>query len=172
MLLEGHSTARLNLRKVQRADFDSWLPFYDDVESTRYWKGLAQDKRQACTEQFHRIFERYEKQMGGMMALELKEGQHLIGLCGLLLQVVDGVHEWEIGYSLLPQFRGKGYASEAARYCKAVAFESGLATSLISIIHVDNLPSQAVAVRNGMHREKETTYKNNPVYIYRVHHPA
>lgn len=168
MLLEGHSTARLNLRKVRPDDFEFWLPFYDDPESTRYWKGLPKDKWQACREQFDRIFERYDKNMGGMMALELKEDQRLIGFCGLLLQHVDGVREWEIGYSLLPRYRGKGYATEAARYCRDIAFESGLSGSLISIIHIDNLPSQAVAIRNGMQRGKETVYKNNPVYIYRV----
>lgn len=172
MLLEGHSTARLNLRKVRADDFEKWLPFYEDPESTRYWKGLPEDKWQACTEQFERIFERYEKNMGGMMALESKDGQSLIGLCGLLLQLVDGTQEWEIGYSLLPQYRRKGYATEAARYCRDIAFSAGLAGSLISIIHIDNLPSQAVAVRNGMEREKKTIYKNNPVYIYRVSHPV
>lgn len=171
MLLEGHSTARLRLRKVRADDFERWLPFYDDPESTRYWKGLPQNKWQACTEQFDRIFERYEKGLGGMMALESKEDRCLIGLCGLLLQHVDGNQEWEIGYSILPQYRGKGYATEAARYFRDVAFAAKLSGSLISIIHIDNQPSQSVALRNGMELEKETIYKDNPVYIYRVLHP-
>lgn len=171
MLLEGHSTERIYFRKVVPSDFELWMPFYDDPESTRYWEGLPADKYQACTEQFDRIFERYAEKSGGMNGLVDKESGRLTGLCGLLLQTVDGVQEWEIGYSLLPDFRGKGYASEAASYCKKVAFENDLAESLISIIHVDNLPSQAVALRNGMTRDKETTYKQNPVYIYRVHQP-
>ena len=169
MLLDGHSTERLILRQVVKQDFITWMPFYDDPESTRYWEGLPHDKLQACTDQFNRIFERYENKSGGMNALVLKKDQCLIGLCGLLLQTVDGNKEWEIGYSLLPKFRGMGYASEAAIYCKEEAFKNRLAKSLISIIHVDNKPSQAVAVRNGMVREKETIYKENPVYIYRVY---
>lgn len=172
MLLDGHTTERLLLRKVVAADFDTWLPFYDDPESTRYWKGIPHVKRKACTDQFDRIFERYDHKLGGMNALILKEGQRLIGLCGLLLQTVDGFREWEIGYSLLPESRGKGFATEAAAYCKEAAFGCGLARSLISIIHVDNVPSQAVAIRIGMVREKETIYKQNPVYIYRIDQPS
>ena len=91
-----------------------------------------------------------------------------IGQCGLLKQTVDGIEELEIGYSLLPEHRKKGYASEAAKKCKSFAFEHKLSNTLISIIHVDNKPSQRVALNNGMAWDKTTTYKNNPVHIYRV----
>ena len=172
MLLDGHSTDRLKFRKVVETDFDLWLPFYDDPESTRYWEGLPDDKHQACIEQFERIKERYEQNLGGLNALVRKEDQVLVGMCGLLIQTVDGVQEWEIGYSLLPGYRGLGFATEAAQYCKKVAFEHKLAESLISIIQIHNLPSQEVALRNGMQRGRQTQYKNNPVYIYRVNRPA
>jgi len=171
MLLDGHSTDRLRFRRVAESDFDLWLPFYEDPESTRYWEGIPQDPVQACRQQFERMFQRYRDKLGGMNALVLKNDRQLIGFCGLLLQTVDDIEEWEIGYSLLPKYRGCGYATEAAKYCKEVAFEQGLAESLISIIQVDNRPSQLVAMRNGMTRGPRTMYKNNPVYIYRVHQP-
>lgn len=169
MLLDGHRSARLNFRRVRPDDFETWLPFYEDPESTRFWEGLPSDPVQACKEQFHRIFERYEKEIGGMNALISRTKNALVGMCGLLLQEVDDQKEWEIGYALLPQYRGLGYASEAAQYCKMIAFSCGLAECLISIIHVDNLPSQKVALGNGMKRGHQTVYKDNPVYIYRVH---
>ncbi|MDH3698681.1 MAG: GNAT family N-acetyltransferase [Flavobacteriaceae bacterium] len=168
MLLDGHRTDRIHFRKLVESDFQLWLPFYLDPKSTEFWEGLPRDPVVACTEQFQRQFERYEKKIGGMNALiDIKSGE-LAGICGLLLQEVEGKEEWEIGYSLMPQFRGKGYATEAAQYCKSIAFENQLAPSLISMIHVDNLPSQAVAERNGMNRDSEMIYKENPIYIYRV----
>jgi RimJ/RimL family protein N-acetyltransferase len=68
----------------------------------------------------------------------------------------------------LPQFWQQGFAIEAAQKCKEFAFEHHFADSLISIIHVDNVPSQKVALKNGMHLQKTTSYKDNPVHIFRV----
>ena len=92
-----------------------------------------------------------------------------IGQCGLLVQTVDGIKELEIGYSILPQFWKQGYATEAAKKCSIFAKENDFVQSLISIIHIDNLPSQKVALKNGMHLDKTTVYDNNPVHIFRKH---
>ncbi|WP_276167736.1 GNAT family N-acetyltransferase [Zobellia alginiliquefaciens] len=168
LLLEGENTERLVFRKVLPSDFDTWLPFHEDKRSSEFWKGLPSDPKIACRQQFDHIFERYENGLGGMNALILKSTGDLIGLCGLLKQNVDNIEELEIGYSILPKYWKQGYASEAAKKCRMHARNNRLAPSLISIIHIDNIPSQRVAMNNGMHLEKITTYHNNPVYIFRV----
>ncbi|MEC7771626.1 MAG: GNAT family N-acetyltransferase [Bacteroidota bacterium] len=155
-------------RKLEESDFEDWLPFYHNPKSTQYWQGLPTNPVEACRTQFDRVFERYDNDLGGMNALILKESRELVGICGLLVQTVDNVKELEIGYSVLPNFWLQGFAFEAAKKCKEFAFENNLADSLISIIHVDNLPSQKVALKNGMLLDKTTTYKNNPVHIFRV----
>ncbi|MBC31107.1 MAG: GNAT family N-acetyltransferase [Muricauda sp.] len=167
-LLENQETERLRFRKFTPKDFGLWLPFYDNPLSTKYWEGLPNDPKTACQEQFDRIFERYRKNLGGMNALIHKETNDLVGMCGLLVQTVDRTEELEIGYSILPKYWRNGYAFEAARKCKEHAFSNNLADSLISIIHIDNLPSQKVALKNGMKLSKTTVYKNNPVHIFRV----
>lgn len=167
-LLEGQTTERLLFRSIQPSDFDDWLPFYHEPKSTQFWEGLPSDPIEACQLQFDRIFERYENDLGGMNALVLKETGQLVGICGLLVQTVDHLEELEIGYSVLPQFWQQGFAIEAAQKCKEFAFEHRFADSLISIIHVDNVPSQKVALKNGMYLQKTTSYKDNPVHIFRV----
>ncbi len=167
-LLEGQESSRLYFRKIVPEDFEIWLPFYENPDATRFWNGLPSDPVIACKEQFARIFERYDKGLGGVNALILKETKELVGICGLLVQTVDGIPELEIGYSVLPNYWRKGYAFEAAQKCKQFAFENEFSKSLISIIHIDNVPSQRVAAKNGMHLDKTTTYKDNPVHIYRV----
>lgn len=167
-LLQGEESERLWFRKVGWSDFEDWLLFYDHPESTKYWEGLPIDPTEACQQQFDRIFERYQKHLGGMNALISKASGNLVGLCGLLVQRVDGIEELEIGYSILPQYWRKGYATEAAQKCKAFVIQHALSSSLISIIHVDNTPSRKVAIRNGMQLDKTTVYKNNPVHVYRV----
>jgi RimJ/RimL family protein N-acetyltransferase len=103
-----------------------------------------------------------------MNALIEKESGLLVGHCGLLVQTVEEKTELEIGYSLLPQFRNKGFATEAATKCRDFAFENEFADSLISIITVNNLPSQHVAIKVGMKRDFVSIYNNNEVYIYRI----
>ncbi len=167
-LLIGKQSQRLEFRKFVASDFDDWLPFHLDPRSSQYWHGLPKDPMEACEQQFERLFERYEKGQGGMNALVHKITGRLIGMAGLLKQTVDDINELEIGYSILPEYWKKGYASEAAKKCKRHAFENHLAPSLISIIHIENIPSQKVARNNGMYLEKTTTYKENPVHIFRV----
>ena len=167
-LLEHQESERLLFRKLRPSDFGQWLPFYQNPKSTQYWKGLPSSPKEACKAQFDRVFERYENDLGGMNALILKTSGQLVGMCGLLVQTVDGVEELEIGYSILPRFWLQGFAFEAAEKCKHYAFREGFSNSLISIIHVDNVPSQKVASKNGMFLDKTTIYKDNPVHIFRV----
>jgi len=169
LLLEHQETERLIFRKFQQSDFEKWLPFHQDPRSTEYWEGLPKDPTKACNEQFERLFERYDNNLGGMNALINKTSGKLIGMCGLLVQTVDEMEELEIGYSILPEYWKMGYATEAAIKCKSYAFENQLSDSLISIIHIDNMPSQKVAMNNGMVLDKTTEYKDNPVHIFRVY---
>lgn len=167
-LLPGISTARLRFRLLEAEDFALCLPFFLDPRSHQYWDVGGKDGHTLCTEWFDKQRWRYEQGKGGAMALVEKETNLLVGWCGLLVQVVDGKEELEVGYSLLPAYWGKGYATEAARRCLELAFENQLADSLISIIQIHNTPSQRVAERNGLTRERQTTYHGNPVFIYRI----
>ncbi len=167
-LLQGQETQRLRFRNLHTTDFDSWLPFHQNQLIARYWTIQSPDPRVACQQWFEKTFYRYENRLGGMNALIEKKSSKLIGQCGLLIQEVDGVQELEIGYSIVPFYWGHGFATEAALKCKSFAFENRLAKSLISIIHIKNVPSIKVANHIGMRLDKSTIYKGNPVNIYRT----
>lgn len=168
LLLEGEESKRLIFRKVSKTDFNAWLPFHQEPLSSLYFAGEVLEPEVACQNWFTKVFNRYTENLGGLNALINKDTGQLIGMCGLLIQTVDEVQELEIGYSILPEYWKKGYATEAAKKCKAYAFEHKMAESIISIIHIDNIGSQKVAMNNGMHLDKTTTYKGIPVHIFRV----
>lgn len=62
----------------------------------------------------------------------------------------EGAGVLEIGYLFQRDRWHRGYATEAARACKAYAFDTLGAAEVSSIIRDTNLPSQRVALRNGM----------------------
>jgi len=167
-LLQGKTTARLLLREIQEKDYVHWLPFFEDPKTTAHWIADYDSPEKECQKWYVRQKKRYDLGEGGMNVLIEKDSGLLIGHCGLLVQNVDGQEELEIGYSLLPQFWNKGYATEAARKCRDVAFNKQYAASLISIISLPNIPSQQVALKNGMKKDTRTTYRNNPVHIFRI----
>ena len=83
-------------------------------------------------------------------------------------ELEKGKEELEIGYSIMPSHRGKGYATEAAIKCKAFAFENNFSESLISVIVPENIDSIKVALKNGMLLEKTSISNGDEVNIYRV----
>ncbi|MFD1141076.1 GNAT family N-acetyltransferase [Larkinella insperata] len=167
-LLTGQESRRLRFRPLSPDDFDDWLPFYQHPQSTQYWEGEPDDPVLNCRNWFEKTFYRYRTNRGGMNVLIDKQTGAFVGQCGLLVQVVNQVEELEVGYSILPQFWNRGYATEAAFLCQRHAFNNALSNSLISIIHEQNIPSQTVALKTGMVADKRTIYANNPVIIYRI----
>jgi [ribosomal protein S5]-alanine N-acetyltransferase len=167
-LLEKEETERIHFRRIDDKDFSLWLEFFMDPTSFAHWICSLQDPEVECEKWYEKQFERYQTDQGGMNALWDKGTGKLMGHCGLLVQQVDNVTELEIAYSLLPDFRNKGYATEAARKCKEFAFQHSFSDSLISIISLTNIASANVAFKNGMKIEKQTVYHQNPVNIFRV----
>jgi [ribosomal protein S5]-alanine N-acetyltransferase len=170
--LEGQESERLLFRRITEKDFDTWLEFCKYPDSLKYIFSQQQlaneDPVKRCKIWFERVFHRYENGLGGMNALIDKKTNEFVGQCGLLIQTIDNLEELEIGYSLMPLHRGKGYATEAAKKCKLFAFENQFSDSLISTIHIENEASAKVAIANGMSLEKTTFSKGDPVNIYRV----
>lgn len=164
--LEGLRTGRLTFRRLTLVDVDWWMGYINHAAAIRFMP-FTLGSRSDCTLMIQRSIDRYAKDGSGLHALLLGDGTP-VGQCGLLTQEVDGVAELEVGYHLLPQHWGNGYASEAAIACKRYAFGRHLASTVISLIDPDNAPSQAVAIKNGMIREKLTTHRGVPAHVWRV----
>lgn len=159
-------------RRITEQDFDTWLAFCKYPDSLKYIFSQEQlkveDPIERCRTWFNKVFHRYENGLGGMNALIEKQTGAFVGQCGLLIQTIDDIEELEIGYSLMPSFRGKGFASEAAIKCKEFAFANDYATSLISVIVPENSASIKVALNNGMKLDKTTISNGDVVNIYRI----
>lgn len=169
MYLDGAITERLIIRKLGISDISIWESFFQNNDALPY---LGLDLKLSAEEQskswIERQLWRYENNRYGHHALIDKESNKFIGQCGLLTQEIDGKTEVEIGYHILPEYWGNGYATEAAKKFKDFAFENEVCDSLISIIDIRNVASQNVAEKNGMKKTKQVKYYDLDVHIYRI----
>ena len=167
-LLTGKESERLKYRLLKADDFDSWMPLFEEEDVAKFLgmdSGLS--PRELCEKWFEKSFSRYDDNLGGMNVLADKNTGELIGQSGILIQIVDGKERFEVGYSILPKFWNMGYASEASRTCLNHAFEHEISSSIISMVHVENINSERVALRNGMSLEKRIdSYHGMPVNIF------
>jgi RimJ/RimL family protein N-acetyltransferase len=94
----------------------------------------------------------YTKHGFGLFHVSLKDAGTAIGMCGLLKR--DVLEDVDIGFAYLPQYGGKGYATEAAL---AMIHYGHVALGLKRIVAItapDNEASQNVLRKIGLHHQK------------------
>jgi RimJ/RimL family protein N-acetyltransferase len=89
--------------------------------------------------------QRYAEDGFGLWALELRSSGELVGDCGLTFQELEGRPELEVGWHVRADLRGRGLATEAGGACLAWGFDQTDRSRVISLVHVDNAASAAVA---------------------------
>ena len=168
-ILTGQETERLKFRLLKPEDFDDWVPLFKAKNVAKY---LDLDSKLSATELskiwFDKVFHRYENDLGGMNVLIDKKTNRLVGQCGILVQTIENMKRLEIGYGILPEFWNKGFASEAATKCRDYAFKNNFSNLLMSMVHIDNIGSEKVALKNGMTFEKKI--KNFNIFSMNKNH--
>jgi RimJ/RimL family protein N-acetyltransferase len=84
----------------------------------------------------------------GFWAVERRSDGRLMGMCGLVKR--DTLMEVDVGYALMPAFRGQGYAREAAAACVRYALDVLGLPEVWGITGPDNAASAAVLRQIGL----------------------
>ena len=161
-------TERLLLRQWRAEDFDDYAAYYADDKTAKYVGGVS-DRNQAWRRMAavvgHWILRGY-----GYWAVEEKQSGTFVGCVGLWFP--EGWPELELGYWLMPNMHGKGYATEAGVQSRDYAWRIVGAKSLVSYIHPENEPSKRVAERLGARFEKTIELlTHGPHCVYRYPRP-
>ncbi len=141
-------TERLRLRTLAPED----APFYLAVVNTQGFIEFIGDRG------IRTVDAAREAIAGGPVAMQAALGHSLylverkedgapIGMCGLIKR--ETLTEVDIGYAFMPQFGGKGYATEAAAGTLAYARTIGI-RRLLAITSPGNEASNAVLRKIGM----------------------
>jgi len=138
-------TERLILRPPVMGDFEGWLKLYADPESTRFIGGLQPPAMVWRT--FMVMAGAWHMTRESMLSVIEKSSGRWMGRLGPWNPT--GWPGTEVGWSLLPEARGKGYATEGAAATMDWAFDNLGWTEIVHTIDPLNQPSQRVAERLG-----------------------
>ena len=138
-------TERLKLRRWEDGDFASFARYYADAENAKYVGG-HKDTEQAWRH-FALQIGHWQLNGFGYWAIDEKTTNSFVGCAGLWKS--PAWPELELGYWLVKEHQGKGYAQEACRRCKNHALETLHASSLVSYIDPTNAASIRLATRLG-----------------------
>lgn len=150
------NTERLILRTWKPNDLEPFARLNGNPETLRYYPAtLDRVQSDAIAHRSQRLI---EEQGWGQWAVELKESGKFIGMVGLNRPVADLPFQpcVEVVWRLLPEFWGKGYATEAARASLDFGFDTLGLEQIVAYTAQLNLPSQTVMQRLGMQAQPGT----------------
>ena len=155
-------TKRLIIRTFRQEDADAlyriktdpqvmdFCPDFLDVDAKR-------EDMLGYIHEFQRIEDTSDIDMWRCYAIENRENDIVVG--ALTFGKQNMLHEYDLGWMMISEYTGKGYASEAAEafaefFCRTHGIEY-----LTAIMDVDNLASRRTAEKSGFRLfEKRTIY--------------
>jgi RimJ/RimL family protein N-acetyltransferase len=148
-------TPRLVLEPLSVDDGQFMLELLTDPEFIAHvGDRQVRTREQAVAYLETRVLPSFAEHGFGMLALRLKDSGETVGLCGLVARA--GLDDVDIGYALLPRFRGAGLALEAARRVLDWAIDLGM-RRVVAIVTPENAPSIALLEQLGMIHESMVT---------------
>ena len=129
-------TERLTIRWFTLAD----APFILNLVNQQSWLEYIGDKgvrhlKDAET-YIQLVIDTYQKHGFGLYLVEKSSSSETIGICGLVKR--ESLQDFDIGFALLPQFEGNGYAFESASAILQLAKDEFKLQRIAAICTPDN----------------------------------
>jgi len=140
-------TRRLYLREMQPDDATQAYRLNADPEVLRYTgDGPFADEEEA--RRFLEQYDHYRRYGFGRWAVCRQEDDAFLGWCGLKYSEKEAEHD--IGFRFFREYWGQGYATEAARACITLGFETFQLTEIVGRAMQENTASVKVLEKIGL----------------------
>lgn len=160
-------TERLTLRPLALDDLDEMATLLGDAEALVLWGGPLD--REGARSWIERNIARYASHGIGRCAVIWRETGELVGDCGLIPTVVEGVDEVELGWITRRSFWGRGIATEAGAAWRDHGLGTLGLTRIVSMILAQNVASRRIAEKLGFTVEREATWGDEgPFLMYSI----
>jgi len=158
-------TERLKMRELTRQDLPWLIEMRTRPEVYKYLGGTRMQNAEAISKRIEFYFECYEKGLGQQVMIWKKTGER-IGCSGL--QPLENTGEVEVGYSLQPEYWGKGIGFECAMGWLDFGFNTLSLERIVAIAVKENVGSWRIMEKCGMRYEGDREHYGLPVVYYAV----
>jgi RimJ/RimL family protein N-acetyltransferase len=147
------TSGRLGFRNWEAADLNCFSELNADPRVMEFFPSTL--KRSESKALMARLQNQFAEKGYTYFSTEVKKTGKWIGFIGLSYQdyPADFTPAVDIGWRLIPEAWGKGYASEGARRCLDYAFETRSLDRIVSVCPRSNTNSERVMKRIGMQRQ-------------------
>jgi [ribosomal protein S5]-alanine N-acetyltransferase len=142
----NHTSGRLEYSNLSSSDFDLYASLVMNEEVMKYITGRALTEEEA-RQRFQKALLANDLLAGiGFFIARTLADHKMVGV-SKLVQLAD--NQYEIGYMLLPEFWGRGYATEITETMIRLARQKNLTGELIGIVDPENPSSIKVLTKLG-----------------------
>lgn len=162
-------TNRLYLRELSEKDFEHFFYINTDPEVIRYTGDPPFPSLEAAKAFLSNYVSCYKTHGMGRWAVCLNRDDSMIGWCGLKYHPDKDIVD--VGYRFYQKYWGQGYATEATKAVISYGFETLKLSKIVAHVHKDNIGSQKVALKSGLHFIKDFVYDKAPSKLYEIQNP-
>jgi RimJ/RimL family protein N-acetyltransferase len=162
-------TPRLRGERVTSGHWDVWRRMGADTRLMATLGGVWSEAQ--AREKLEWNCRHWEQSGHGQWLFFLKDGACFVGRCGIRMMTVNAKEEVELGYSVMPDLWGQGFATEMGATALHVAFEQFGYPSVVAFTLVNNGPSERVMRKLGFSFEDHIIHAGHPHVLYRRHNP-
>ena len=163
-------TPHLFLRRFTEADAPLIYKLNSDAEVLKYLHEPALKNEEEAKKIINEIILPQYMLNLGRWAIHTKTDYEFIGWCGLKHIPETGIID--LGYRLLKNAWGNGYATEAAQYTVIYGLRNLKIKTITGTAHVDNIASIKILKKIGMQFIKNDTADGVPARVYNISLPA
>ena len=164
-------TERLILRPFQEDDVDRLFLLDSNPEVMKYVGQKPLTKKEQSAEVIKMVQKQYAEKGIGRWAVIEKESNLLIGWSGLKLidyEINGHQNFYEIGYRFLPEFWGKGYATESALASLDLGFNQLSADKIYAYADVQHQSSNHILTKLGFENKGVFLDNGDNCYWYEL----
>jgi RimJ/RimL family protein N-acetyltransferase len=158
-------TARLKIRLPNEEDRDRFVSLFSDRAFMVFSGGVLD--HEAANYRFDRMLDRAAEISFAKQPVIDRSSGAIIGYSGVDRFEFEGESRLEYGYRLVPEARGRGYATEAGLAILAAAADT-YQGEVLAFIDPSNHPSRNVLEKLGFGFWKNVTWEGGPTDFYRL----
>ncbi len=166
---DAFRTERLSAERLRPGHLPDYVRLFADA---RVMATLSPDGKplaaEAAAKWLQFSLDHWDHHGYGYWALRSADDNQFVGRAGLKSVDVDGKPEVELAYALMPEFWGRGLATEISRAMLNIAFADLGLTDVVCFTLTTNVASQRVMQKLGFRFERDGLHVNLPHVFYRL----